>query len=504
MQDQKNYLMLRLSAAAAVLNAIIFGLTKGLNPFQYHGGMHGSGYEMTAAILCAQMVLLFFPFVLLGYGTYRFLKDREDKRIPWINTLTLTFSSISIISGSGGGVEFHFSIFMVLAIAAYYENIRLIAMMTILFAVQHIAGFFFFPQLVFGTDTYPFLMLVVHAGFLILTSCATTWQIISKTKITGQLELEKKNKEDRLVDLVQQIETLSGHIRSSSMTVAAKSETNIKINQSMRTSFDEVSSGLGDQVMSIEQIDSNLGSINRSIQSAFESAEEMKKSAIATEQAVASSHQTAHVIQEQNRNVLEVVTSIVASMDNLQQSTSQAQSMVSMIQAVADQTNLLALNASIEAARAGEHGKGFAVVANEIRKLSDQSRSTAEQIRVIMNNVHLESEATLSHVEGGEEALRQSTSNIDSFVNDFEQVRFMIGHMLDYILAMNQMMTGITTEAQGVTGEMNHISAVIEEGMAAMEELRGMSDTQMEAAEQVDQELAKLSTLSRDLQEQFV
>lgn len=503
MQDKKNYLMLRLVAAAAILNAIIFGLTKWLDPFQNHGGMHGSGYEMTPTILWAQIILLFVPFVLLGYGTYCFLKDREYKNIPWINTLTLTFSSISIISGSGGGVEFHFSIFMVLAITAYYENIRLIAMMTILFAVQHIAGFFFIPQLVFGTDSYPFLMLVVHAVFLILTSCATILQIISKGKITAQLEAEKKSKEERLMDLMQHIETLSGNIRSASATVATKSETNIKINQTMGTSFDEVSGGLGDQIISIEQMGSNLGRINRSIQTAFESAEEMKVSAIATEQTVASSHQTVHAIQEQNRNVLEAVTSIVASMSNLQQSTSQAQGMVSMIQEVADQTNLLALNASIEAARAGEQGKGFAVVANEIRKLSDQSRSTAEEIRAIMNKVRQESEANLGQVEGGEEAIRQSARNIDSFATDFEQVRHMIRHMLDYILDMNQMMTEIKTEAQGVTSEMNHISAVIEEGMAAMEELRGMSDTQIEAAEQVGQELEKLNNLSKSLQEQF-
>lgn len=57
------------------------------------------------------------------------------------------------------------------------------------------------------------------------------------------------------------------------------------------------------------------------------------------------------------------------------------------IKQLADETKMLGLNAAIEAARAGDIGKGFGVVAEEIRKLSDESKTTVGRIRELTNNI---------------------------------------------------------------------------------------------------------------------
>lgn len=69
-----------------------------------------------------------------------------------------------------------------------------------------------------------------------------------------------------------------------------------------------------------------------------------------------------------------------ATVDGLNASSRQIHSIVVSVQDIAAQIKLLSLNATIEAAHAGEHGRGFGVVAKEISRLSEDTRTTVEQI----------------------------------------------------------------------------------------------------------------------------
>ena len=97
-------------------------------------------------------------------------------------------------------------------------------------------------------------------------------------------------------------------------------------------------------------------------------------------------------------------------------------SMLSIITDVASSTNLLALNASIEAARAGEHGKGFAVVAEEVKKLSEQSAQSTENIRGLIERVRLAVEETAGMMHGIKESVTTGQASTKQTNEVFERI----------------------------------------------------------------------------------
>ena len=83
------------------------------------------------------------------------------------------------------------------------------------------------------------------------------------------------------------------------------------------------------------------------------------------------------------------------------------------IKSIAGQTNMLGLNASIEAARAGEAGKGFSVVAAEIKKLSDNSKETADGIMKLTTQIEKTVSATISNSKSTLETSKEQSKAME-------------------------------------------------------------------------------------------
>ncbi|MCL6611886.1 MAG: methyl-accepting chemotaxis protein [Peptococcaceae bacterium] len=89
---------------------------------------------------------------------------------------------------------------------------------------------------------------------------------------------------------------------------------------------------------------------------------------------------------------------------------------------IASQTKMLGLNAAIEAARAGEAGRGFGVVAVEIRKLSDNSKETADLIRGLTKKIEDSISKAVQKAAVASNASREQAAAIQQITAQVEEM----------------------------------------------------------------------------------
>jgi len=101
----------------------------------------------------------------------------------------------------------------------------------------------------------------------------------------------------------------------------------------------------------------------------------------------------------------------------------------SFIKEIADKTKMLGLNAAIEAARAGDAGRGFGVVADEIRKLSEQSKSTVPKIKQLtdsikskVNDASERSQSSLASSQEQAAASEEITASVEELTSMSEEL----------------------------------------------------------------------------------
>ena len=166
---------------------------------------------------------------------------------------------------------------------------------------------------------------------------------------------------------------------------------------------------------SVEQTSDSIEKINRNV------------SAIVTDTDTINHESTTgrQVLQDATAKIATLETTVkesAALMQQLGQRSSEIGEIVAAISNISDQTNLLALNAAIEAARAGEHGRGFSVVAEEVRKLAEQSSTSAEDIAKLISLVQSDTEKAVAAVTGGTLEVEESTKAVDSVNEAFERI----------------------------------------------------------------------------------
>lgn len=187
------------------------------------------------------------------------------------------------------------------------------------------------------------------------------------------------------------------------------------------------------------------------------------------------------------------------AMELLEEKTKKIDGIVNVIADISDQTDLLSLNAAIESARAGEQGKGFAVVSEEIRKLSQQTQKTLNDVREIIgevleqntiavnamnqtSSVHEEQKEVILKAEQSAQgvmlATKEMTEKMQLISNNTKHIEQSTGEIVGIV----NMVTKICKENQEA---LDVVAASVETGSTSMQQLEEVVDSIREMSDEL-------------------
>ncbi len=157
-----------------------------------------------------------------------------------------------------------------------------------------------------------------------------------------------------------------------------------------------------------------------------------------------------------------------ARLKTLEEAISEIGGITSRIENIASKTKLLSLNASIEAVRAGEAGRGFAVVADEIRKLADQSKQAAEEVRQTIDHLiasvrdaYGRSRDRVEEVLRLERVIQDSNRRIRAIMDAIERVDGMSTDLAAVSEELSASVSQVSESADGVVSTVKGLEEVI-------------------------------------------
>jgi methyl-accepting chemotaxis protein len=452
--DQQALLGDKVILAAVVLS----GLAAVLIGFLY--------YEPTVAIVGA--------LVLSGLGAFAFFTMRGTLGSRLILTLSLVSLVALHIQLAHGELEYHFGVFVTLALLLVYQDWRPIVFAAALFAVHHVL----FDRLqAMGLGFYclteaNFWRVVLHAVYVVIqTSLEVVLAIgMARTAREGQ-ELS------RMVQGVNQPEGIELDVGGLAATTPGAQALSAAL-QRMQAVVASVQSSTAH----IEVASSEIASGNMDLSSRTEqAASSLQETAASMEEINSTMRQSADAARQASQMAVanaevaarggQVVSQVVSTMNEINQSSQKINDIIGVIDGIAFQTNILALNAAVEAARAGEQGRGFAVVAGEVRNLAQRSAEAAKEIKGLIGN-------SVDRVEAGTRLVGEAGATIGEVVANAKRVADIIGEI-----------TAASQEQSGGVGQINtavtHLDQMTQQNAALVEQSSAAAVSLKDQAQQL-------------------
>jgi methyl-accepting chemotaxis protein len=261
---------------------------------------------------------------------------------------------------------------------------------------------------------------------------------------------------DEIADLKRALSTMQQRLQELVRGIRQSAD-------SIQTASTEVAVGNADLSSRTEQAASNLQETASSMEQLTGTVRHTADSARTANQLAASA---ASVAQRGGS----VVSQVVATMEEINQSSRKIADIIGTIDGIAFQTNILALNAAVEAARAGEQGRGFAVVASEVRSLAQRSAQAAKEIKSLIGS-------SVEKVDAGSRLVGDAGTTMQEIMASVQRVSDTIGEITAASSEQSEGIGQVNIAVTQLDQMTQQNAALVEQSAAAAESLKGQAGT---------------------------
>ncbi|MFZ5968071.1 MAG: methyl-accepting chemotaxis protein [Bacillota bacterium] len=333
-----------------------------------------------------------------------------------------------------------------------------------------------------------------------LTDDRTYEDLLTYKDEIGTISNAVWNMRTTLSNMVQNIQESSTQVSNYSISIAGATEESSAAVEGIARAADELAEGASNQSENVQQgvhsLDVLASKIDDMVKSSGIMKEYVENTKLANEQGMVSINELYSSVQANN----DVSKQVSSQVNLLEEKSNHIGEITNTIKSIAEQTNLLALNAAIEAARAGDAGKGFSVVAEEIRKLSDETATSTQNIDVLIKQIQEEVKNTQQKIYQAAEITDKTNRVSLDTGKAFEQIDLAVKGIIGQIDGIIHNINSIDKDKNNVVSIIQDISAVAEEAAASSEEVSASVEEQTATMESIASTAGELQHLAERLQ----
>ncbi|MBV1820051.1 methyl-accepting chemotaxis protein [Bacteroidales bacterium MSK.15.36] len=273
---------------------------------------------------------------------------------------------------------------------------------------------------------------------------------------------------------------------SSSINEVAESMTNVAVD------IEKESENARDGVHSASDLSKELDSVSKKIMESEESSRNVYNISN-------KGFEVIRKLEEKNERNSIVSKEVTEVINSLSEKANSIGMIVETITSISEETNLLALNAAIEAARAGEAGKGFSVVAEEVRKLSENTAESTNNVKSIITNIQKDIKLAQTTIKQIEEVAIEQNEAVNITKDTFKEINTSIEGIVEKIDTISKSLVSVDSCKTNLISVVEHVSFMAESVSEATQNVCGATEEQNAEMEQISALVEDLNNMTQKL-----